>query len=98
MTEVDKIISLYRTFIRSNKWTLRMNCHVFDVAVANSWLRYKNYVEKLMVSKKNQFDLINFTIDLALDLVNVGKASPTRRGRLSATESLCTTPTSSKIN
>lgn len=36
--KMDQLISSYRTFIRSNKWTLRMVCHVFDVAVANSWL------------------------------------------------------------
>jgi len=48
--KIDQLISLYRTFIRSNKWTLRMICHVFDVAVANCWLQYKKDAERLKVN------------------------------------------------
>jgi len=76
-----------------------MLCRVFDVAVSNSWLRYTKDVEKLKVSKKTQFDLIDFTTDLALDLINVGKfAGPRGRGRPVAVESLCTTPKYSKTD
>lgn len=48
--KMDQLISLYRSFIRSKKWTLRMVCHVFDVAVANSWLQYKKDAERLKVT------------------------------------------------
>lgn len=47
--KMDQLISFYRTFIRSNKWIIRMICHVFDVAVANSWLQYKKDAERLKV-------------------------------------------------
>lgn len=38
---LDFLTSIYRTFIRSRKWTLRMFTHGIDVASANSWLEYK---------------------------------------------------------
>jgi hypothetical protein len=37
----DQLVSYYRTFIKSKKWTLRMLFHIFDMAVVNSWLEYK---------------------------------------------------------
>jgi hypothetical protein len=48
--KMDQLISLYRTFIRSKKWTLRMICHVFDLAAANSWLQYKKDAERFQVT------------------------------------------------
>lgn len=36
--KLDFLITLYRTFIRSRKWTLRMFTHAIDLACANSWL------------------------------------------------------------
>uniref|UniRef100_A0A3B4CEN1 PiggyBac transposable element-derived protein domain-containing protein n=1 Tax=Pygocentrus nattereri TaxID=42514 RepID=A0A3B4CEN1_PYGNA len=38
---LDQLVSLYRTEIRSKKWTLRMIKHAFDMAVVNSWLEYR---------------------------------------------------------
>lgn len=96
--KMNQLISFYRTFIRSKKWPLRMICHVFDVAVANSWLQYKKDAEGLNVPKKYQLDLMKFKIDLAKDLINVGKTiSPKRRGRPAATNDYLTTPTTTKI-
>lgn len=43
--KMDQTISDYRIFIRSNKWTLRMAMHFFDVAVCNSWIECKKYAE-----------------------------------------------------
>ncbi|KAB0804468.1 hypothetical protein PPYR_01438 [Photinus pyralis] len=44
MGGVDKsgfLVSLYRTFIRSRKWTLRVIFHYFKASVCNSWLEYR---------------------------------------------------------
>lgn len=38
---LNQLVSLYRTEIRSRKWTLRMITHAFDLAVVNSWLEYR---------------------------------------------------------
>jgi hypothetical protein len=45
----DQMISLYRTFIKSSKWTLRM---IFDLVASNSWLQYKKEAEELLLPKK----------------------------------------------
>eukprot|EP00102_Acyrthosiphon_pisum_P021760 XP_016658970.1 PREDICTED: piggyBac transposable element-derived protein 3-like isoform X2 [Acyrthosiphon pisum] len=37
----DQLVSYFRTFIKSRKWTLRMVTHAFDMATVNSWLEYK---------------------------------------------------------
>jgi hypothetical protein len=39
--KIDQLISLYRTFIKSRKWPLRMISHAFDLAIVNSWLEYR---------------------------------------------------------
>jgi hypothetical protein len=36
----DMIISLFQTHIKSNKWTLRLITHAFDMATTNTWLEY----------------------------------------------------------
>ncbi|XP_025407032.1 piggyBac transposable element-derived protein 3-like [Sipha flava] len=48
----DQMISLYRTFIKSRKWTLRMIFHAFDLVASNSWLQYKKEAEELLLPKK----------------------------------------------
>ena len=36
--KIDQLISTYRTFIKSKKWTLRLIVHAFDLVVANFWI------------------------------------------------------------
>ena len=46
MGEVDKIdylISLYRIKAKTRKWPVRMCFHFLDLAVANSWLEYRDF-------------------------------------------------------
>lgn len=52
MGEVDlmnQMISYYRIFIRSKKWTLRMITHFIDFAIINSWIEYKRDCQKAKV-------------------------------------------------
>ncbi|KAF0748677.1 piggyBac transposable element-derived protein 3-like [Aphis craccivora] len=42
----DQLVSYYRVYMKSRKWTLRMITHAFDMAVANSWLEYKQSRKK----------------------------------------------------
>jgi len=37
----DQLVSFFRTFMKSRKWTSRMVTHAFDMATVNSWLEYK---------------------------------------------------------
>ncbi|KAH8035477.1 hypothetical protein HPB51_005712 [Rhipicephalus microplus] len=62
MGGVDKVdfqISLYRTTIRSRKWTLRMTFHIMNLAVVNAWLEYRRDADKQNLPK--QLDLLDFT-------------------------------------
>lgn len=39
--KMDFLQELYRTFIRSRKWTLRVIFHFIDLSICNGWLEYK---------------------------------------------------------
>lgn len=69
----DQLVSFYRCFIKSKKWTLRMVSHAFDMAASNSWLEYVEDAKKLKVPKKEIMDLLNFRMRLAEELIYVGK-------------------------
>lgn len=49
----DQLLSYYRIFIKSRKWTLRLIFHVFDMATTNSWLQYISDCESIHLPKKN---------------------------------------------
>lgn len=82
-------MSYYRVYTKSRKWTLRMTTHAFDMAVANSWLEYKQDAENKKIPKKDQKDLLHFKTTLAEELIMVGRFNlGNKRGR----------PSSSPIN
>lgn len=60
VNKVDFLISLYRTTIRSRKWTLRMTFHFMNLAVVNAWLEYRRDADKQSLPK--QLDLLDFTL------------------------------------
>lgn len=87
----DQLVSYYRVYMKSRKWTLRMITHVFDMAVANSWLEYKQDANNMGISKKDQKHLLHFKITLAEELVIVGRFSPgNKRGRPTSSPSSST--------
>ncbi|KAL2096765.1 hypothetical protein ACEWY4_005972 [Coilia grayii] len=92
----DQLISLYRTTIRSRKWSLRMITHAFDVAVVNSWLEYRRDQELQGTQPKQVMDLLQFKMAVAEALVRVGKTqSLKKRGRPSSSNKPipCMSPT-----
>lgn len=66
---MNQMVSYYRIFIRSKKWTLRMVTHFIDFAVINSWIEYKNDCEKSGLPKRQVMDLLAFRMQLAKELV-----------------------------
>lgn len=50
---LDQMISLYRIYIRSRKWTLRLIFHAVDLAVVNSWFEYRRNAQQLQIPKTN---------------------------------------------
>lgn len=77
----DFLISLYRSFIRTKKWTVRLISHAMDMAVTNSWLEYKRKAEQLKIPEKNIMDLIHFRQNVAEGLILAGKMPEKKRGR-----------------
>lgn len=77
----DFLISIYRIFIRSKKWTLRLFTHAIDMAVTNSWLEYKARSIELGINKSRIMDLMNFRLYVAEALILSGQAVPKKRGR-----------------
>ncbi|KAI4464016.1 transposase is4 [Holotrichia oblita] len=100
--KMDFLITIYRTFIRSRKWTLRMFTHAIDIALVNGWLEYKSKASLLGVPKQNIMDLLHFRSYVAEGLILVKKVTTKRRGRPSASASPSSstpvelTPTSSR--
>nr|CAH7749615.1 unnamed protein product [Callosobruchus chinensis] len=44
---IDRMISYYRMGARSKKWTVKTIFHPFDLAMANSWIFYRDDRHKL---------------------------------------------------
>lgn len=78
--KMDFLLSTYRSHIRSRKWTIRMISHGIDLAVANSWLEYKQDALALGVSQNKIIDLYNFRECIANSLLSIPKS----RGRPSS--------------
>ncbi|VEN56028.1 unnamed protein product, partial [Callosobruchus maculatus] len=51
---VDRMIAYYRIKARSNKWTVKTIFHFTDLAIANSWILYREDREKLGDNKYMQ--------------------------------------------
>lgn len=65
---LDQLLSYYRVFIRSRKWTLRVIYHVFDVACANSWLEYRK--NNVNTPPKELMDLLEFKSHIGESLIS----------------------------
>lgn len=85
--KLDFLITLYRTFIRSRKWTMRMFTHAIDIACANAWLEYKEQASRLGISKKDVLDLLGFRAYVAEVLIKANKTPARKKGRPSSATS-----------
>ncbi|KAL4111887.1 hypothetical protein QTP88_015763 [Uroleucon formosanum] len=77
----DQLISYYRIFLKSKKWTLRMVFHAVDMAITNSWLEYYLDCKNLNIPNKDRMDLLEFRLRLADNLINVGNVNTPKRQR-----------------
>lgn len=66
---MNQMISYYRIYIRSKKWTLRMITHFIDFSIVNSWIEYKIDCQKSEIPKREVMDLLAFRMKLAHQLV-----------------------------
>lgn len=91
----DQLVSFFRTFIKSRKWTLRMITHAFDMACVNSWLEYKLDCKHIGIYKT--MDLLHFKERLGETLILVGKTLVKKRGRPSNSPSPLSTPVRKRV-
>lgn len=69
----DQLVSYYRIFIKSRKWTLRLIFHAVDFAIAQSWLEYRKDAVALKIPSKEILDLLDFRIRVSSRLTYVNK-------------------------
>ncbi|KAJ4449340.1 hypothetical protein ANN_00738 [Periplaneta americana] len=79
--KLDFLISLYRIFMKTRNWTLKLIFHAVDLAVCNNWLEYQADAEKLGIYKNKTLDLLHFRMRVGEALVKQEKEIPTKRGR-----------------
>lgn len=84
--KMDFLITIYRTFIRSRKWTLRMFTHAIDIACVNAWSEYRKQASILGIEKKKVIDLLHFRSYVAEVLMKANKISTRKRGRPTSVE------------
>lgn len=77
--KLDFLLSLYRSYVRSKKWTVRMTTHAIDLALVNSWLEYRQKAVLLGVKRKEILDLLAFRQEVAENLICSRRAP--KRGR-----------------
>ncbi|XP_047510428.1 piggyBac transposable element-derived protein 3-like [Pieris napi] len=83
--KTDHLISLYRIFIRSKKWTLRMIFHAIDLSLSNSWLEYQADCAMCKIPERDILDLLHFRQRVADSLLKMGLPLNNRkRGRPSS--------------
>lgn len=91
--KTDQLVSYYRIFIRSKKWTLRMAMHAIDIAISNCWIQYQRHSKILKTPKNKIMDLMHFRMELAEALIEINKSqTPRRRGRPSSQQLLIEEP------
>lgn len=84
---LDQLMSYYRTFIKSKKWTLRMIFHASDLAVVQAYREYETDNELLGIPKAKRLTLLQFRTHLAQSLVLRNKFAAPKRGRPSSCSS-----------
>lgn len=62
--KMDCLIALYRTMLKSRKWTLRVIFHFVDMATTNAWLEYLRVAKVALVPKKKLLGLLQFRLHI----------------------------------
>ena len=78
--KIDYLISLHRIKAKTRKWPVRMFFHFLDLAVANSWMEYRDFELEHGIPKSNISDLLAFRNEVgrALTTGTVPARSATR--------------------
>nr|XP_020454066.1 piggyBac transposable element-derived protein 3-like isoform X1 [Monopterus albus] len=61
----DRMMSYYRMSVRTKKWTIRMLMHFLDLALANSWLLYRQDNTLCGTPKRDMMQFLQFRMTVA---------------------------------
>ena len=78
---MDFLISLYPVDYRTKRWPTRVIMHLFDMAIVNSWLEYREREVLKHIRKKYILDLMAFREDIANTLCKAELDQTRPRGR-----------------
>ncbi|GBP38172.1 PiggyBac transposable element-derived protein 3 [Eumeta japonica] len=67
---LDQSIEYYRSFMKTQKWTLKIILHFVDLAMVNAWRLYRCDSIAKGVPKSNIRDLLSFRFEVAETLLN----------------------------
>lgn len=81
---LDQQMEYYRTFIKTNKWTLKVLIHFCDLALVNSWRAYKIDCQANNLPRKNTMDLLDFRLEIG----DVLTKTPDKRRRESGDDDI----------
>lgn len=62
---IDRMISYYRMSARTNKWTVKTILHLIDLAIANSWILYREDRKKFGDKSKDILQFLAFKLEVA---------------------------------
>lgn len=66
----DRMMSYYRMSVRTKKWTIHMLMHFMDLALANSWLLYRQDNQENGTPRKAIMKFLEFCMDVAQVFLN----------------------------
>jgi hypothetical protein len=72
--KLDQMVSYYRVFIQSKKWTLQLVLQVIDLGVANRWFEHTE-AQKAPKSKKSM-NALAFCLEVAESLIMSKEVAP----------------------
>ena len=62
---IDRMISYYRMGAKTKKWTVKTIFHLFDLAIANSWILYRQDKKALGYQENDILKYVDFKIIIA---------------------------------
>lgn len=77
----DRLLSYYRSYIRTKKWPIRVFNHFVDVVIINCWIMYKRISKRDGVPKKDQLSLLEYRLRLG-SLLILSSSAPRRQPSL----------------
>lgn len=75
---LDQLLSYYRIFIKSKKWTLRVIFHFIDLAVCASYIEYLQECKAQNISLSKSMKLLDFKLSLGNTLTQFNPANKKR--------------------